>query len=73
MKIADFKKGDLVLYIPNHAGGDVCHDNCQRGVVSSTNDAWVFVKYDNMACIMKTGNEPYIAQATSPDNLTKLN
>ena len=65
----DFKKGQLVRYIPNHAGGDPKHPDCQNGVVSSSNDSYVFVKYDNLMCIMITGDEPYTAQATERDNL----
>lgn len=71
MKLTDFKKGDLVRYIPFHANGDPKHKNCENGVVSSTNDEWVFVKYDNLMCIMITGDEIYTAAATSPESLIK--
>jgi len=72
-----FKKGDKVRYIPNHANGDSNHEDCENGVVSSVrigahNDYSVFVKYDNAMCIMTTGNEPYTAQSTRPDNLIKI-
>ncbi len=66
---ADFKKGDLVRYIPHHAKGDSGHKDCQNGVVSSINDKFVFVKYDNGMCTMIDGDEPYTAAATSPWNL----
>ena len=66
----DFRHGDLVRYIPNHADGNVKHPDCQNGVVSSVNDNWVFVKYDCLACTMFTGYEPYTAQATKRENLT---
>lgn len=72
MKLSDFKKGYKVLYIPNHADGDPGHKDCQRGVVSSVNDYFVFVKYDCLARKMETGDEPYTAQATKPDNLIIL-
>lgn len=67
--LADFAKGDLVRYIPSHAEGNKDHPDCENGVVSSTNDKYVFVKYDNKMCIMTTGDEPYTAQATDPEDL----
>lgn len=71
MKTADFKAGDKVLYIPYHAFGDESHRDCEKGVVSSKNDKFVFVKYDNAMCFMVTGDEPYTAQATDPENLKR--
>lgn len=68
---SEFAKGQRVLYVPAHANGDPNHKDCEKGVVSSTNEQWVFVKYDNLMCIMVTGDEPYTAQATSPDDLVK--
>ena len=68
---ADFSKGERVRYLPLHADGDIRHEDCQNGVVSSTNDRWVFVKYDNLDCVMVTGDEPYTAQATDPNQLVK--
>lgn len=44
----------------------------EKGVVSSTNEWYVFVKYDNIECVMLTGDEPYIAQATSRGDLVKI-
>ncbi len=69
METDNFDKGNLVRYVPSHAGGDKNHDDCQDGVVSSINGEYVFVKYDNLMCTMITGDEPYTAQATSPDDL----
>ena len=69
MDITSFKKGQHVLYVPHHAHGNETHPDCQKGVVSSTNDTNVFVKYDNLMCIMVTGDEPYTAQATRPEDL----
>lgn len=63
-----FKKGDLVRYIPTHAK-DSSHKDCENGVVSSTNDTFIFVKYNNGICKMVTGDEPYTAQATYSSNL----
>lgn len=63
--LSDFRKCQRVLYVPTHAHGDLDHPDCKRGVVSSVNDWWVFVKYDNAMCTMTTGDEPYTAAATS--------
>jgi len=73
MNISDFKKGDRVRYIPTHAEGDNEHPDVEDGCVSSTNEWWVFVKYDNLAHgKMITGDEPYTAQATSAEDLIKI-
>lgn len=69
LTINDFEHGMSVTYIPNHANGDINHPDCENGVVSSTNDKFVFVKYNNGDCVIKTGDEPYTAQATKPENL----
>ena len=61
-----FYKGLPVLYVPHHANWDLNHPDCRRGVVSSVNEKYVFVKYDNAVCQMVTGDEPYTAQATDP-------
>lgn len=71
MTTAYFKKGDQVLYIPRHAKGDKNHPDCEKGIVSSTNYKFVFVKYDNAMCIMTTGDEPYTSKATNPEDLIK--
>lgn len=68
-KPSDFNKGDAVLYVPRHAHGNANHRDCERGIVSSVNDQFVFVKYNNAACVMVTGDEPYTAQATDPNDL----
>jgi CTP:molybdopterin cytidylyltransferase MocA len=69
MKLEDCKKGVRVRYVPVYAKGDASHPDCQNGVVSSTNKKLVFVKYDNDMCFMTTGDEPYVAQATRPEDL----
>ena len=69
MKTSDFKKGMKVRYVPKHAHGDTKHKHCENGVVSSVNDRWVFIKYDNLMCTMTTGEEPYTAAATDPNDL----
>ncbi len=65
----DFQHGDRVRYMPNHVKNDVHHPDCEDGVVSSTNEHWVFVKYDNAVMKMVTGDEPYTAKATDVCNL----
>lgn len=67
----DYRKGDKVRYVPNHANGDTKHPDCVNGVVSSVNEKFVFVKYDNLMCIMTTGDGPYTAQATKRENLRR--
>lgn len=69
MNLDNFKKGMKVIYVPNHALGDINHVDNQFGVVSSINNKFIFVKYDCLACTMITGDEPYTAQATCVENL----
>lgn len=59
MKLTDFKKGDRVIYTPTH----------EHGVVISVTDKYVFVKYDTVDYEMATGDEPFAAKATSPEDL----
>lgn len=59
----NFKKDDKVKYIPRHAKGDKNHIDCEEGIVSSINDAFVFVRYSRNGILQQT------AQATNPDNL----
>lgn len=53
----DFKPGMRVIYVPRHADGDKHHRDCERGVVSSIGERYVFVIYDQ------------IPKATSPNDL----
>jgi hypothetical protein len=63
MTINDFKPGDKVRYIPNHAHGKINHPDCEDGIVSSINEVNVFVRYYDYSGLKTT------AQATDPDNL----
>lgn len=54
MELSEFKKGMRVRYVPSHAYRDFQHKDCQNGVVSSTNDKYVFVKHDNAMGVMVT-------------------
>lgn len=56
---SEFKPGDEVAYVPNHAHGDTNHPDVERGVVTSINPYFVFVRYGS-----ETG-----AKATSPHDL----
>lgn len=58
---SEFKAGDRVAYIPYHAHGDAAHPDVERGIVTSTNPYFVFVRY---------GRETS-AKATSPHDLRK--
>ena len=43
----EFKPGDSVLYVPAHAQHDLSHKDCEPGIVSSVNDRYVHVKFNN--------------------------
>lgn len=74
LRTCDFRKGMRVRYTPPHVEkNNHDHPHVKLGCVSSTNDNWVFVKYDNAMCVMTTGDEPYTAAATSPADLEILN
>lgn len=62
LRASDFRIGERILYVPNHAHGDAAHPDCERGVVTSTNVVNVFVLY--------AGRRN--AQATSPGDLLKV-
>ena len=58
----EFKPGDHVRYIPNHAHGDKHHPDCEDGIVTSTTDLYVFVRYGRKVT----------SKATNADDLVKL-
>ena len=64
MTASDFREGDKVLYIPNHAHGDPNHKDCERGIVSSQNGNYVFVRYIHHGVQSR-------AKATYPGNLVR--
>ena len=47
--VNDFKAGQNVTYIPNHADNDTGHPDCEEGQVTSKNDKYVFVKFSATA------------------------
>ena len=69
MKLYDFKKGMRVRYVPGHVQSNFNDENTEGGVVKRVSDKYVFVIYDNAVMKMVTGNEPYTAAATDPDDL----
>lgn len=46
MNLEDAKTGQPVLYVPNHAQNDVNHHDCERGIVTSKNDKFIFVDFE---------------------------
>lgn len=64
-----FVAGDRVLYVPNHAYGDICHRDCERGTVSSISKSGetVFVKFDT--AVSRIGWDGATAQGCYPDSL----
>ena len=61
-----FRKGDRVRYLPPQSTIP------EFGAVSSVTENYVFVKYDTTITKMLTGEEPYTAKATHPEDLTKV-
>jgi hypothetical protein len=57
------KPGDKVIYVPKHAKGDINHPSAERGIISSFNDSFVFVKY------YRNGDLQETAQATEYEHL----
>ncbi len=60
--LADFKVGQGVTYVPNHAP-DLSHPNCEHGEVSSIGTKFVFVRY------YRNGMTQHTAEATDPSQL----
>lgn len=60
MKAQDFKEGDRVAYVPGHAHGDINHNDVERGVVTSHNEVYVFVRFKGIT-----------SQACNPNDLVK--
>ncbi|MFA5132823.1 MAG: hypothetical protein WC444_05880 [Candidatus Paceibacterota bacterium] len=67
MNSSDFEPGLSVIYIPHHAKGDKLHKDCERGIITSTNSKYVFVRfyhcYDGVCILNPT------PQACDPDML----
>lgn len=72
MKLEDCKKGQRVMYVPEHAHSDPEHFDCECGVISSIGSRSVYVKYDKADRIIVTGEEPCTAESTDPDDLVEI-
>lgn len=66
----NFTYGDKVLYVPDHAKDDDLHPDREHGAVSSTNDIFVFVKFDST--VEKYGWDGATSQGCYPWQLKKL-
>lgn len=54
----EFKRGDQIVYIPNHANGDVLHPDCEFGFVMNTPTqkeyCWCRYWYKNKPGMLRT-------------------
>jgi hypothetical protein len=76
--------GDLIVYIPTHADGDIFHKACEVGVVTSLTDKRIFAKYYKFGIILNTTAHGCLLHEVKPfpfkvgdictaqDNLEKL-
>lgn len=69
MTLEDFDVGDEVIYIPNHAHGDRTHEDCEWGRVTSKNEHYIFVLFNNFAA--RFGKFGGTSQACKPENLER--
>jgi hypothetical protein len=60
----DFKSGTQIAYIPNHANGDINHEDVEYGFVTGSK-AFVFCRYWRK-------NEPGILRTTSCSEATPI-
>lgn len=45
--------GSPVTYIPDHANGNMSHPDCEKGIISSYNENYIFVRFrspNSQAC-----------------------
>ena len=62
--VADFKKGDTVVYVAGHKQATRTLDDCEPGRVTLVNDTYVFVQFMD-----KQGNYFPNSQACDPHDL----
>lgn len=62
--------GVRVAYIPGHAFGDMAHPDVEYGIVSSSNDKNVFVKFNE--ALSRFGWDGATSQSCCPDDLVLL-
>jgi len=70
MKSSDFVAQERVAYIPTHAHGDIGHKDVEYGRVSSTNEKFVFVRFDKT--VARLGWEGTTSQSCRPEDLVKV-
>ena len=69
--MTNFKRGDQIIYIPDHAHGPD-HPAVEEGFVTSVNDQVVFCRYWNRI-YHHTLRTLTNSEATSPDDLVLTN
>lgn len=65
-----FQPGVRVRYIPGHAHNDANHPDCEDGTVSSVNEKYVFVRFDQ--AVSRFGWDGATSQSCNPLDLTLL-
>ena len=70
MRLEDALPGVPVRYIPGHAHGDLAHPDCEDGRVSSTNEVFVFVRFNKT--VAKLGWEGTTSQSCKPEDLVLM-
>ena len=56
-----------VVYVPHHANGGRSHKDCEHGRVSSVNDKYVFVRFDEQVRVL--GWDQATGKACDPADL----
>ncbi len=59
--VHSFDIGDEVRFVPMHAEGNMQHPDCENGRVTSKNERYVFVSFNNFG-----------PQACSPSQLVRM-
>lgn len=62
--------GKRVRYVPDHANGDILHQDCETGVIKSANEYYVFVAFDKE--LQKFGFNGTIAKGCNIKDLQVL-
>ncbi len=42
------KTGTQIIYVPDHARGDITHPDCEEGFVTSEHEKWAFCRFFKM-------------------------
>ena len=70
MNINHATPGIRVAYVPGHAFGDMTHPDVEHGIVSSSNDKNVFVKFNE--ALSRFGWDGATSQSCCPEDLVIL-